>query len=75
MAEVEYFINFREQNKKFCLSLHYNGSNNFLFVNGVNIYQFKTKDFEINAYSLYLGNILENVTVHNINNWAVWICV
>ena len=37
-----------------------------MFVNGVNIYQFKTKDFEINAYSLYLGNILENATVHNM---------
>ena len=55
-----------KQNKKFCLSLHYNWSNNFLFVNGLNIYQFKTKDFGINAYSLYLGNILENLTVHNM---------
>ena len=35
-------------NLKFCLRLHYNGSNIFfLFVNATNIYQFKAKDFEI----------------------------
>ena len=28
-AEAEYSINFGEQQKKFCLSLNYNGSNSF----------------------------------------------
>ena len=34
-------------NKNFCLSLHYNGVNSYLFVNGTEIYKFKEKDFEI----------------------------
>ena len=33
-AEKMYSINFTEHNKKFCLSLHYNGANSYLFVNG-----------------------------------------
>ena len=33
-ADKMYSINFREHNKKFCLSLHYNGQNSYLFVNG-----------------------------------------
>ena len=28
-----YSVNFTEINKKFCLSLHYNGANIYLFVN------------------------------------------
>ena len=36
---------FTEQQKKFCLSLHYNGVNSYLFVNGVEIYKFKAKRF------------------------------
>ena len=36
-AEKLYSINFTENNKKFCLSLHYNGANSYLFVNGTEI--------------------------------------
>ena len=43
--------------KKFCLSLHYNRANSYLFVNGTEIIKFKAKDSEISAYSLCLGNI------------------
>ena len=43
--------------KKFCLSLHYNGANSYLFVNGTEIYKFKAKDSEIVAAPLCLGNI------------------
>ena len=42
-----YSINFTVTKKKFCLSLHYNGANTYLFVNGTEIYKFKAKDFEI----------------------------
>ena len=42
-AEKEYSINFTEHNKKFCLSLHYNGANTYIFVNGVEIHKFKAK--------------------------------
>ena len=46
-AEAGYSINFSRSNRKFCLSLHYDWSNSFLFVNATKIYQFKAKDFEI----------------------------
>ena len=38
-VEAKYFINFSWSQKNFCLSLHYNGSNSFLFVNATKIYQ------------------------------------
>ena len=46
-VEAQYSINFSRSNKKFCLSLLYNGSNSFLFVNATKTYQFKAKDSEI----------------------------
>ena len=45
MAEAKYFINFIQLNKRFVLSLQYNGINSFLFVNATKIYQFKAKNF------------------------------
>ena len=33
-AKKMYSIHFTKFNTKFCLSLHYNGSNSYLFVNG-----------------------------------------
>ena len=50
----------------FCLSLHYNGANNYLFVNDTDIYKFKTKDCEIVATPLCLGNISKDLSVDNI---------
>ena len=40
-AKAIYPINFTQPNKRFVLSLHYNGSNSFLFVNTTKIYQLK----------------------------------
>ena len=59
-AEKMYSINFTKKNTKFCLSLHYNGANSYLFVNGTEIIKIKAKDSEIRAYSLCLGNISED---------------
>ena len=53
-GEAEFFIYFSRLQRKFCLSLHYNGTNNFLFVNATKIYQFKTKDSKIKPYPLCL---------------------
>ena len=47
-------------------SLHQNGANRYLFVNGTKSYKFKAKDSEIVPYSLCLGNILKNWTNGNI---------
>ena len=56
-AEAKYPVNFTQSKKRFVLSVHYNGSNSFLLVNATRIYQFKPKDFEIEDYTLCLGNI------------------
>ena len=42
-AEKMYEIKFTVKNKKFCLNLHYNGANSYLFVNGTEIYNLKQK--------------------------------
>ena len=51
-AEAQYSINFSRLNRKFCSSLHYNGSSSFLFVHATKIYQFKANDSEIKKISL-----------------------
>ena len=61
-----YSINFTEHNKKFSLSLHYNGANNYLFVNGTEIHKFKAKDSEIVATPLCLGNISKDWSLDNM---------
>ena len=61
-AEKMYSIHFTKKNTKFCLSLHYNGANSYLFVNGTEIIKYKAKDSEILAYSLCLGNISKDWT-------------
>ena len=61
-----YSINFTVTKKKFCLSLHYNGANSYLFVNGIEIYKFKAKDSEIVATQLSLGNISKDQSVDNM---------
>ena len=65
-AEKMYSINFTKKNTKFCLSLHYNGANSYLFVNGTEIIKFKVKDSEILAYSLRLGNISKDWSEDNM---------
>ena len=65
-AEQLYSINFTKKNAKFCSSLHYNGANSYLFVNGTEIIKFKGKDSEILAYSLCLGNISKDWTNNNM---------
>ena len=49
--------------KKFCLSLDYNGANNYLLVNGTELYKFKAKDSEIVAIPLCLENISKDWSV------------
>ena len=52
-----YSNNFTVANKKFCLSLHYNGDSSYLFVNGKEIIYFKIKDSEIVPYPLCIGSL------------------
>ena len=54
--------------KKCCLSLHYNGANSYLFVNGTEIIKFKAKDSEIAATPSCLGNISKDWSVDNMKD-------
>ena len=59
-------INFTQQNKKFCLCLHYNGGNSYLFVKGKEIHKFKAKDSEIVVTPLWLGSTSKDCSVDNM---------
>ena len=65
-AEAAYPFTFTQPNKKFVLSLHYNGNNSFLFANATKMFQFKAKDFEIKDYAFSLGDTSNNFTINNI---------
>ena len=60
-----YSINFTVT-KKLCLSLHYNGANSCLFVNGTEICKFKSKHSEIVTSPLCLGNISKDCSADNM---------
>ena len=61
-----YSINFTATKKKLPLSLHYNGANSYLLVNGTEIYKSKAKDSEIVASPLCLGNISKDWSTDNM---------
>ena len=65
-AKKLYSISFTINNTKFCLSLHCNGVNSYLFVNGTESIKLKAKDSEILAYPLCLGNISWEFSVDNM---------
>ena len=74
-AENMYKTDFTEQNKKFVLSSHYNsgGNNNsYLFVNGVEQLQFKTKSSEIKRTALTLGNISADFSITNMTKTGLY---
>ena len=48
------------------MSLHYNGANSYLFVNGTGIHKSKAKDSETVASPLCLGNISKDFSVDNL---------
>ena len=51
-----------------CLSLHYNGVNSYLFVNGTEIIKFKAKDSKTAAIPLFLGNTSKDWSVDNMKD-------
>ena len=67
-AEAKYPINFTQSGKRFVLSLHYNGSNSFLFVNATKVYKFKAKNSKIKDYALCLCNVSKDLTINNMKN-------
>ena len=70
-AEKMYSINFTVTKIKFCLSLHYNEANSYLFVNGTEIIKFKAKDSNIVASPLCLGNISKDWSTGNMKKTGI----
>ena len=48
------------------MSLHYNGANSYLFINGTEIIKFKARDSKIVANPLCLGNISKDWSTDNM---------
>ena len=56
--EKTFSFNFIKANTKFCLSLHYNADNGYLFVNGKEIFKFKANNKNVNSpIQFCLGSI------------------
>ena len=71
-AEKIYSQNFNAVNKKFVLSLHYNGDDSYLFVNGKQELKFKAKDGQIVKEIFCLGNIRDDWTTENAEKTGFW---
>ena len=74
-AEKMYSTNFTVYNKKFCLSLHYNGDNSYLLVNGKEIVNFKAKDSEIVLYPLCLVGLSKDFNSNDMIKAGLTRCV
>ena len=61
-AEKNFYRNFTDFGKKFVLSLHYNGDNSYLFVNGRQELKFKTKTDQLVKEKLCIGNLSDQWT-------------
>ena len=63
-----------EPNKKHVLSLHYNGNNSYLFVNGVEQLKFKAQSFAINMKSqvFCIGNFSNDWSLTNSTKTSLY---
>ena len=61
-AEKMYYRNFSFTGKKFMLSLHYNGDDSYLFVNGRQELKFKAKTDQLVKEKLCIGNLSDQWT-------------
>ena len=61
-AEKNFYRNFIDPGIKFIISLHYNGDDSYLFINGRQELKFKAKDDQIISERLCLGNLSDQWT-------------
>ena len=55
LLEKKFSISFSKANTKFCLSLHYNADNSYLFVNGKKIFKVKADNKNVNSSNSILS--------------------
>ena len=72
-AEKVYSQNFTQPSKKFVLSLHYNGDDSYLFVNGKQELKFKCKTEHLVKEKLCIGNLSDQWTARESErNRVIW---
>ena len=71
-VEKMYSINSSADETRLCLSLHYNGDNSYLFVNGKEIIKFKAKGLETVASPICLGNISKDFSESNMKKKGLY---
>ena len=71
-AEKNFYRNFTDFGKKFVLSLHYNGDNSYLFVNGRQELKFKTKTDQLVKEKLCIGNLSDQWTTSESEKTGVY---
>ena len=74
-AEKMYSINFTVTKLNFCLTLHYNGANSYLFGNGTEIIKLKAKDSELVVNPFCFRNISEDLPVENMKKTVFYFSV
>ena len=62
-VEKNYWRNFTDPGKKFIISLHYNGDENYFFVNGRQELKFKAKTDQLVKEKLCIGNLSDQWTM------------
>ena len=68
VPEKKFSINFCKAKRRFSLSLHYNGHDSYLFVNGKEIYKFKADDKNVNFPTQFcISNKLNYVESENVS--------
>ena len=72
MEQKLYKTDFTEQDKKFVLSLLYNGDDSYSFINGVQQLSFKTKNSETKRVPLSLGNISTDFSTTNMTKTGLF---
>ena len=67
-----FYRNFTDFGKKFVLSLHYNGNNSYLFVNGRQELKFKCKTDQLVKEKLSIGNLSDQRTTSESEKTGVY---
>ena len=71
-VEKNFYRNFTDFGKKFLLSLHYNGDNSYLFVNGRQELKFKAKTDQLVKEKLCIGNLSDQWTTSESEKTGVY---
>ena len=71
-VEKNFYRNFTDFGKKIVLSLHYNGDNSYLFVNGRQELKFKAKTDQLDKEKLCIGNLSDQWTTSESEKTGVY---